>query len=95
MAKGSKVTPKAKRRGWLKVTDAASGKTGWIYGRYAGGTATASSGGTARASRLGAGSSSDDESWLVRFGDWLPRACTAALLALLAACFVTRRRRRP
>jgi hypothetical protein len=68
IAKGTKVTPKAKRRGWLKVTDAASGKTGWIYGRYAGGTAQASN---ASPSRLGAGSAADDESLLYRFGHWL------------------------
>jgi len=69
IAKGTMVTPTAKRRGWLKVTDAASGKTGWIYGRYAGGTARAAN---ASPSRLGAGSSTaDDESLLYRFGRWL------------------------
>jgi hypothetical protein len=69
MAKGAKVTPKAKRRGWLKVTDAASGKTGWIYGRYAGGSAQGAS--SASPSRLGAGATADDESLLSRFGHWL------------------------
>jgi hypothetical protein len=68
IAKGTKVTPKAKRRGWLKVTDAESGKTGWIYGRYAGGTAQASN---ASPSRLSAGATADEESVLTKFGRWL------------------------
>jgi len=68
IAKGTKVTPKAKRRGWLKVTDAESGKTGWIYGRYAGGTAQASN---TSPSRLSAGATADEESVLTKFGRWL------------------------
>ncbi len=66
MAKGTAVTPTAKTRGWLRVTDAASGKTGWIYGRYAGGTAQVSA--QAAPSRLGP---SSEESWLTRFGRWV------------------------
>jgi Bacterial SH3 domain len=76
VAKGAQVTPTAKKRGWLQVTDPATGKTGWIYGRYAGGTATRASSGVARtAERLGpsssTSSSSSDDSFWTRMGRWL------------------------
>ena len=35
MNKGSKLRVIGRKRGWLKVTDAASSQTGWIYSRYA------------------------------------------------------------
>lgn len=35
MKKGSKLRVIGRKRGWLKVTDAASSQTGWIYSRYA------------------------------------------------------------
>jgi len=67
MAKGAKVTPTARRRSWLKVTDAATGKTGWIYGRYAS-AANQGSGRTAAPSRLGPG---PEESFWTRVGRWI------------------------
>jgi len=68
IAKGAAVTPLERRRGWLKVTDAGSGETGWIYGRYAGGTRQSSS--SDEASPLRLGPSSDDSFW-TRVGNWL------------------------
>jgi uncharacterized protein YraI len=35
MEKGSKLRVIGRKRAWLKVTDAASSQTGWIYSRYA------------------------------------------------------------
>jgi len=67
MAKGAKVTPTARKRSWLKVTDAATGKTGWIYGRYAS-AANQGSGRTGSPSRLGPG---PDESFWTRVGRWI------------------------
>ena len=67
IAKGAKVTPTARKRSWLKVTDAATGKTGWIYGRYAS-AADQGSGRTGSPSRLGPG---PDESFLTRMGRWI------------------------
>lgn len=67
IAKGAAVTPLERRRGWLKVTDASSGETGWIYGRYAGGTRPSSSADEAAPLRLGPGS---DDSFWTRVGNW-------------------------
>jgi hypothetical protein len=68
IAKGATVTPLERRRGWLKVTDAGSGETGWIYGRYAGGATESGSGGEASPLRLGPGS---DDSFWTQVGRWL------------------------
>jgi hypothetical protein len=67
IARGATVTPLERRRGWLKVTDAGSGETGWIYGRYAGGATESSSDETASPLRLGPGS---DDSFWTRVGNW-------------------------
>ena len=61
------MTPTARKRSWLKVTDAATGKTGWIYGRYAGSLGQGS-GRTGSPSRLGPG---PDDSFWTRVGRWI------------------------
>ena len=68
MEKGSKLRPIARKRGWVKVTNVATSKTGWIYARYAA-SATKSRRISQKAvpSRLGPG---PDDSFWTRLGQW-------------------------
>jgi hypothetical protein len=69
MAKGSKLLPIARKRGWVKVTNVATSETGWVYSNYAA-SVVKSRGSSQKAvpSRLGPGS---DDSFWTRLGQWV------------------------
>jgi hypothetical protein len=69
MAKGSKLHPIARKRGWVKVTNVATSEAGWIYSGYAASvTKSRRSSQNAVPARLGPGS---DDSFWTKLGQWV------------------------
>lgn len=72
MDRGSKLRIIGRKRAWLKVSDAASSQTGWIYSRYAASVTKprrAVSKAPSMLSASGAEPGSDDSMW-TRLGRW-------------------------
>jgi hypothetical protein len=68
MAKGSKLHPIARKRGWVKVTNVATSETGWIYSSYTAKVTNSRRSQKAAPARLGPGS---DDSFWTRLGQWV------------------------